>query len=149
MIGCVSVSLKESAPKKATGAKFQNPAEPFQKIRITSGDATWKNKKSGSVISFLSDCDGEKESTLEEIRDDVIQGLSQSQILRERRFKMKDEEALRTSLLCQVDGTDTRIEVAVFNADGCSYVLTLVGRPLSFDSDAPTFEKFISEFEAQ
>ena len=147
MIGCVSVSLKDRPPQKATGVKFQAPPEPFHPIAANSGDAAWKNAKTGSVISFLSDCGADSKPTLEQIRDDVINGLQLSQILRERRITVDGTEALRSAIFCQVDGIDTRIELTVFNKDGCSFVLTLVGRPQSIEGDGPAFENFLVGFK--
>lgn len=147
-VGCVSVKLETKTAKRNNHVKYDSPAKPFEKIRNDQVDVAWKNTRTGGIISFVSECGGATDQSLETLRSEVLQGLSEEKILNETTQSYLAREALRSSLSGSVDGVASSIELLIFKKDGCSYILTLVSTPKTIATDKPSFEKFLAGFEA-
>lgn len=147
LTACVSVSLEGKKSKRSEGVQFEAPRAPFKKLSTSTVDVAWKNSRTGSIISFLSECSIERDLRLEALRAEVIQGLSDEKILIEDHSMYAGRAALRSSVIGSVDGVESAVDLLVFKKDGCSYVLSLVSTPNLIQQDRVVFDQFLTGFQ--
>ncbi|MGE0761647.1 MAG: hypothetical protein AB7N80_00070 [Bdellovibrionales bacterium] len=143
MTGCVSVSIEGKKSRRSENLSYQTPLEPFQKIAAEQVDVAWKNQKTGAIISVVSDCGSDLDPTLEALRSEILQGISNENITREDRITFLGRAALRSWVSGKVDGVETALDLMIVKKDGCSYVFTLVSTPPQVVADRPFFERFL------
>ena len=146
--GCVSVGMNQTPTRHATGLQFEAPLSPYEKTSAKDVDGAWRNSKTGSFITFLSECSEASDPTLESVRNEVIRGVTDVQIHRSETTTYQAREALRTVVVGRVDGVSSTVDLLIFKRNGCTYVLNLVALPQSYAPDLPPFDRFIREFKA-
>lgn len=145
--GCVSVSLSPHEVKRASQLRISPPAQPFSSIDTKAGDAAWKSPSTGSIISYLSDCSEESDPTLANLRDDILRGLENVLIQTEEELTFQGRKALRTTVLGEVDGVTSAVDLLVLKKNSCSYVITFVSSPNGQQKDLAAFNSFLKGFE--
>jgi hypothetical protein len=145
-VGCVSISLKRGETTRSQVARFKDPSAPFEKISIAQVDSAWKNPKSGTILSYFSEC-AHTDPTLESIRDELVRELGNGVIENEKQLLVQNRDALRILARGAVDGVKSTLDLLTFKKDGCIYILTLVGGNQIQPDDQKKFESFIANFE--
>ncbi len=147
LAGCVSISLDPAKTKKSERMLLPDPPDDFVRLERKQIDAAWKNKKTGSIISVISECNPALDPRLEALRNEVIGDLSDETIASEQELEFLGRAALRSSITGKLDGVETAIELLVVKKDGCHYLLTLVSVPAHIGKDRPHFERFLKGFK--
>ena len=57
-------------------------------------------------------------------------------------------EALETEVEGKLDGVMTRIRALVFKKNGCTYTISHIGVPRTFEEDRGRFTEFLGNFQA-
>lgn len=148
MGACVSVKLPSGTGTPAKDLKYNAPDSPFQEIKVNSGDKAWLSGATGNTISYLSDCNGNADPTLEQLQTDSLGVLDKLKISQSKTFDYNGREALRTLAEGEVDGVPVKTDLVVFKKNGCNFTITYGGVAKTFDSEKRTFEKFLESFKA-
>lgn len=148
LAGCISVNL--GGPKNSVKAKvsFVPPQAPFESLSVSTSDYSWKSAKTGSAIGLISDCDPSADLSLETLRDEVVQALKESTIVKATQLTYQGRAALRSVVTGEVDGIKTHIDLMVFKKNGCSYTISLVAIPRNATEDTPQFDRFLDQLVA-
>lgn len=145
--GCVSVNLGSGKTNRSSEVKFRAPTGAFKEISNSSADQAWQNPETGNTISFLTECP-QPDSSLEGLTDEFTNVLRSKQVKDKKEEFYNGREALHTWCEGKLDGISMKIHSLVFKKNGCSYLLTYVGRAKVFDREQTIFNEFISGFEA-
>lgn len=148
MGACVSVKIPTGTGTPAKDVKYSDPAAPFKEIKITSGDKAWLSNKTGNTISFISDCNGSADPSLQQIEGESLVVLDKLKILTTQNFDFNGRDALRTLAQGEVDGVSVKTELIVFKKNGCNFTLSYGGVAKTFESEKTFFDKFVESFKA-
>jgi hypothetical protein len=150
---CVSVKLGDGQAKRSEGVNFAAPADAaYQKLETPRADAAWKNAKNGNTIAFQSACGEASEAPLEAVAQELLGafdanfGAIVEPQMQRRPFDGR--EAIDLEADGKVDGVATRMRAILYRKNGCSYILTHIGRTQWHASDREIFEKFTRSFRA-
>ena len=146
--GCVTVDV---APKKAESAQnvmYADPAPPFKSSANKSTDRLWISAKSGNTISYLSECGGSQEPTLEQLENEALGSLIDMKILSSEKIDYNNREALKTLAEGKVDGVKVKMNLLTLKKNNCNYTLVYGGVAKKFDAEQSYFQTFLESFKA-
>lgn len=141
LISCVSSLLKEKPPTFSKEVHYVAPAPPFD-IRGNSVYPSWKNKKTGNVISIFSDCQPGNSISLPDLHryiEDSIENLSR---VSETAAPFQNKPSLTRVIEGEVEGNAIQIKSLAFKRLNCGYVVTLSGKPDQVLKDQNYFDQF-------
>lgn len=145
--GCVSVTLGPSQPGRAKDVRFASPPSPFQRLDNTAADMAWQSPRTGNTLSFFSECPP-AEANLESLTEEFTSILRSAEIKERRSDFFNGRESLWAQTEGTLDGIPMRIASMVFKRNGCSYLLSFVGRKSRFKEEYAHFENFLKGFQA-
>lgn len=148
MGACVSVKIPTGTGTPAKDVKYNNPAKPYEEIKVSTADKAWLSSKTGNTISFLSDCNGNADPTLQQLESEPLAVLDKLKILKTDNVNFNGREALHTFAQGEVDGVPVKTALIVFKKNNCNYTLSYGGLLKNFDEEAKHFEKFSESFKA-
>jgi hypothetical protein len=110
-------------------------------------DLAWHNGAEGAVMHVDSDCDPGLDIPLTALRNHLMIGFTEREILQEERVPMDGREALRTHFRAKLDGVPRDILSQILKKDGCVYDFALVTPPdASFDAALSDFDQMLAGF---
>ena len=145
---CVSVKIGDGQVKRSEGVQWEAPPENFQKLETPRADAAWKNSKNGNTIAYQSACGESSEAPLESVAQELLSAFDSSIDPQIQRRPFDGREAIDLEADGKIDGVATRMRAVLYRKNGCSYVLTQIGRTQIHQSDREAFEKFTRSFRA-
>jgi hypothetical protein len=144
-VSCVSSLLKENPPTFSQEISYTAPAAPFSKMS-TPVFPSWKNNKTGNVITIVSDCNPGASFTLQGLHQMIEGSITQPQLIKEENIEFQNRPALTHRVSGQIDGLDIEVYSVSFIRRSCGYVSSLSGKKGSLDSDQQNFEQFIQGY---
>ncbi|MBX2987664.1 MAG: hypothetical protein KF802_07180 [Bdellovibrionaceae bacterium] len=145
---CVSVSLPKSQGKKASDVVFAAPPSPFRALPAPQADQAWVNDGTGNTISFMSDCAGKADPSLEQLQAESLNAMSQLKVLSDERRPYNARLAAVSLAEGEVDGIAVKMKVLTLKKNDCNYTLSYTGVRAGFDRDLAAFERFVQGFKA-
>lgn len=146
--GCVSVKLSQEQLAKAKHINYTPPSKPFKTFETHSADKAWKNKQTGSSISYLSSCNEPGEPDLNTIKNNTLSGISDLKILNEKHITFNKREALHVQSTGFLDGIKIHLNLIIFKKNRCNYTLTFISLEQFYETDIKYFNAFVENFEA-
>lgn len=140
-VACVSSILKESPPTFSSEVEFKDPSAPFVKLK-KSVFPSWKNQRTGNVISIVSDCDQNSNQSLAQLHRMVEDSLTGVQVVSEENSSLQDKPSLSKNIKGQLDGIDIELFSVSFRRKSCGYVSSLAGKIGSIQQDRAAFDQF-------
>ena len=147
-IGCVSVKLSQEQLAKSKHINYTPPSKPFKTFQTPSADRAWKNKKTGSSISYLSSCNEPGEPDLNAIKNNTLSGINDLKILSEKNITFNKREALHVQSTGFLDGIKIHLNLIIFKKNRCNYTLTFISLDSFYEADIKHFNAFVENFEA-
>jgi len=145
---CVSVKIPTGSGTPSKDVKYTQPHSPFDEIKVLSGDKAWLSAKTGNTISFLSDCNGNTDPSLQQLESEPLGVLDKLKILENKTMTYNGREALKTEAQGEIDGIPVKTLLLVFKKNNCNYTLSYGGILKNFDSEKNIFESFAENFKA-
>lgn len=139
---CVSVNIKPDQAKKAEGYQFQIPQKPFQKISTDNADHAWQSKSTGNTIALMTEC-SKRDPSLTQLKNEVVQALSESETVSEESTQHSNRAALKTLSVGYVDGVKVFLDVLVFKKNACLFTASYIGRDGQYDKESASFQSFL------
>lgn len=140
-VSCVSSLLKESPPTFSKEIKYIEPPAPFARMN-TSVFPSWRNPKTGNVISIISDCDANSSLTLSNLHLILEDSLTQVQVIKEESTALQDRPAYFKNITARLDGHDIEVTSISFKRKSCGYVSSLSGKKDGLTQDQNIFGDF-------
>lgn len=146
--GCVSVSLPSADLKRAKDVHFSEPKAPFKPLKESLADKAWISTATNNTISYLSNCNTNSDTSIEQMRNDSITVLDKVHIQEEKNIDYNGRVALLTNAIGEVDGIAVQIKILIFKKNNCSYTLTYSGTKKRFTKEGQFFDSFVESFKA-
>ena len=144
-VSCVSSLLKDAPPTFSKEITLTPPPAPFQKMN-TSVYPSWKNAKSGNVISIISDCAQDSSFKLSSLHQIIESSLDNVKVVQEETISLKGRTAFSRAISAHLDGLQIEVQSVTFKRKSCGYVASLSGKQGNLSSDKAHFDEFISGF---
>lgn len=141
LVSCVSSLLQEKAPTFSSEIKFADPAEPFTKLN-KSVYPSWKNKKTGNVISIVSDCSDSSSITLYSLHQIIEGSIDKPKVSQQNTITFKNKPALVHVTEGLLDLEPIEIHSMSFKRNNCGYVTSLSGKPKNLNADKAFYDQF-------
>lgn len=148
LASCISVQIPTSSHTRSKNIRFRAPKPPFVSTDFTLADGVWTNPQNGNSISYLSECDGKTDPTLELVQQGILRGIQNLHIEYSEYKSFNSRKALITVASGEVDGIASKMKLVIFAKNQCLYTLTYVALGESFDSNLSSFQYFLDNFEA-
>lgn len=145
-VSCVSTFLKEKAPTFSTEVSYVSPIAPFALLN-KSVFPSWKNKKTGNVLSIVSDCQPENAVTLSELQRMIEDSVESPRLAKESFIAFQDRPALQRILHGELDQSPIEVRSTAFKRLNCGYVVSLSGRPDQVGLDQSSLELFLQSLK--
>lgn len=127
---------------------FKTPSTPFKEITISNSDKAWLSDTTGNTISYLSECGGSSELSLQQIETDSLSALSNLEVLKVEEFTYNARAARQSLSQGQIDGVPVQISILVFKKNGCNFTLSYGGTKKNFEAEKHFFDMFKDGFKA-
>lgn len=146
--GCVSVNLPlNQKSTKAENVSYQDPSMPFVKQTSENNlDGLWISKNTKSTIGFYSLCH-KNLPPLRNARSNSLNGIENSEIVKEDVTRYNDREALRSLIQGKLEGFVFQIESVLFVKDSCLFEISYVSYKENFDKERGIYNKFLEGFK--
>lgn len=145
---CVSVQLPGGKITQAKDVQYSDPGAPFEKIKAQNSDRTWQSKNTGNTISYLSECGGTADPSLQSIETESLSAMNDLKVIATEELTYNGREARQTVARGEIDGVAVQIALLIFKKNGCTYTLSYGGLHKQFSAELKNFENFKSEFKA-
>ncbi len=130
---CSFVSNSESVEKsKNLNLNFKNSS--WNKIDSDKADYALKHKESRSIMIINSLCKKYDRTTLEQLTENILAGLQESQVTNKKSLRLFDRESLRTKASGKLDGVTTHMLIEVVKKDRCIYDFVLITKNSKLDN---------------
>jgi len=110
-------------------------------------DLAWHNQSKGAVMHVDSNCGSGFDIPLKALRNHLMIGFTEREIVDEELVPMDGREALRTRFTAKLDGVPRDMILQILKKDGCVYdfgMITPIGS--SFDEALPDFDRMMTGF---
>jgi hypothetical protein len=101
---------------------------------------------SGGTIAASGYCPGGDDVPLQVLTNHLLCGIKTQKELSSVSLTLADREALRTHLLCELDGVAVELDLVVLKKDGCTYDLQLLDVAPRFALHQQDFDVFVQGF---
>jgi hypothetical protein len=146
---CISVKIPTSSGSRAKDVKLQEPAKPFQSINNAAADQAWISNVTGNTISYVSDCNGTSDPSLQQLENESLGVLNKLNVVETKSFEFNGRDARETVAEGEVDGVPVKTALVVFKKNGCNFTLSYGGIRKTFAAEKNYFETFTQNFHAQ
>ncbi len=143
-VGCATTGTLDDGIYRGPHVSYRIGAIGSGWERVTvdrQNDLAWHNPTKGAVMHVDSTCDPAFDIPLKALRNHLLIGFTDREILEENLVPMDGREALRTRLEAKLDGVPRDILLQILKKDGCVYDFGLVGPP------GPGFEGALGDFD--
>lgn len=133
---------------RAKDVEVKEPAAPFKSTKAVNSDATWLSTKTGNTISYLSECGGATDPSLQTIEGESLSAMNNLKILSSESLTYNGREARQSISTGEIDGVSVQLALLIFKKNGCTYTLSYGGIQKQFNSELKFFEAFKADFKA-
>jgi hypothetical protein len=143
---CVSTLLKGSPPTFSKEISLSSPGPDFTKTD-TSVFPSWKNSKTGNVISIVSDCSENAYYSLSSLHQLIESSLEDISVVKEENISLLDKAAFSKTINAELDGSEIEVQSVSFKRKSCGYVASLSGKRNNLAPDQASFQNFLNGFK--
>lgn len=104
-------------------------------------DLAWHNEAKEAVMHVDSDCDPALDIPLTALRNHLMIGFTEREVVEEELVPMDGREALRTKFSAKLDGVPRYIALQILKKDNCVYDFGAITPP------GPSFEEALVDFD--
>jgi hypothetical protein len=141
VLGCAtSEGPSASHPSFRTGA-----LDPSWRPIHSRAKAAYYREESDTVIMANADC-RERDAPLSVLANSLLIGMTDRQVLEERRLPLAGREGLHRRLIARLDGVPLSIESYVVKKDGCVYDLVYLAPIDRVEAGRAAFDRFVAGF---
>lgn len=145
--GCISVDLKPKATAtKSEFVAFNTPPTPFEEIKAPTGDKVWVSGRTGNTISYLSECNTNLDTKIDDLMTDATNFLNDRKEIETTVKLYNHRKSIQSLISGDVDGIHVKLLLIIFRKNQCTYTLTYGGVLEKFNDESQIFTDFVSHF---
>ncbi len=154
---CALLFPDRTAPKSST-YQISGPDSPWNKLSVSKdpstiesmkADLAYENPETGAIISINSLCRKYSETSLEDLTNNLVRGISNKEILKRQETLVDGAKALDTLFSGDMDNVNLHIRTVVLIKDSCTYDFIYVSIPKRDSGNGQAFEKFLASFRTE
>ena len=125
----------------------ESPGEGWTEIAVENTNVAWLHEPTASAILVNSHCEGVEDAALDVLTRHLTVGMTDRQVLEEKRFTKSKREALETVVSARIDGVERKMVILVLKKDGCVYDVVYTAHPARFEKARPGYERVKGRFD--
>jgi hypothetical protein len=127
--------------------KLDAPGDGWREVRVQQANVAWLNDGYGASMLINSHCEGVQDAPLEALAGHLVIGMTDREIVEERKFMLDKREAIEREVSARLDGVERRMMLLVLKKDGCVYDVVLDANPASFERARADYEHLKASLE--
>jgi hypothetical protein len=143
---CLSFQLPGGKVITAKDIVYKDPSKPYKSIKNPTSDKAWMSEKTGNTISFLSECGGRNDLTLEQMENESLSSIKNAEIVSTEEINFDARAARKTVARGTVDGVAVKLALLVYTKNGCNFTISYGGVERKFDKERSSFDEFLHNF---
>lgn len=150
-VGCGGGGTLAGQVYRDEEARYQIGAPPagWERLDVEEqNDLAWSERDLAAIIQVNASCDPDLDVRLDVLRNHLLFGFTDPEILNEELVPLDGREALRTHVVAKLDGVPREMVLVVLKKDGCVYDFALVAPRDSFARARPAFDHLVAGFHA-
>ena len=143
-MGCATTGTLQNGVYRGEQTSYRVGSVGSDWTRVTvnqQNDLAWHSEAKGAVMHVDSACDPALDIPLSALRNHLMIGFTEREVVDEELVPMDGREALRTHFNAKLDGVPREILLQILKKDGCVYDFGLVTPP------GPGFERALGDFD--
>jgi hypothetical protein len=112
-------------------------------------DLAFVHGPTSAVIQANASCQAGLDIPLEALRNHLLIGFTEREVLSERRIPVDGREALDVHVRAKIDGVPVELRLTVLKKNDCVFDMALVVAPEDFARVEPHYETFLSGFHSE
>lgn len=145
---CIQIPVGAQKIEQSENVVCKSPRPFFEKASGFSADHAWIHSKTGSIISYKSECSKQSQDAKDFLQN-IVNEFSTVSTPELQSFKFNSRKAFRQKLMTEVEGVPTNFDLVVFKKYGCLFLITHSGVSKTFLHTEETFKKFLVSFKVQ
>ncbi len=129
--------------------RAEKPPAEWKPVDVDNADLAWHNPTLGAAILMNTHCEGVEDAPLEALTQHLTIGMTEREILAQRKFMHSGREALETEMTAKLDGVQRHMELLVIKKDGCVYDIVLDAPPDRFPAARAQYERLRDSFSIE
>jgi hypothetical protein len=118
----------------------------WQRIKVHDSDLTYVHHGGGTIYADHGCQAAMRDVPLDVLTNQMLFDVQVERTIARKPITLDGREALRTSIIGQVDGVPIALDIVVLQKDGCVYDLVLTSSPDVVQDREPDFELFVNGF---
>jgi hypothetical protein len=143
-MGCATTGALQGDVYRGKQTSYRIGPVSSNWTRVTvnqQNDLAWHNEAKGAVMHVDSDCDRGLDIPLTALRNHLMIGFTEREVIEEQVVPMDGREALRTHFTAKLDGVPRDILLQILKKDDCVYDFALV------TPAGPSFDDALADFD--
>lgn len=149
IIACISVKIPTGKGTTAKDVVYQAPSKPYEDIKNAAADKAWISGATGNTISYLSECNGSADPSLQQLENEMLTVLNKLKIVETKELEFNGRDARSTIAEGELDGVPVKTELLIFKKNGCNFTLSYGGVLKNFNQERKHFQQFTQNFNAK
>ncbi|MBT3983448.1 MAG: hypothetical protein HOE90_18985 [Bacteriovoracaceae bacterium] len=112
-------------------------------IEKDTADYAYYNSSSSTIFMINSYCKKYQTTTLKNLTDHILTGITDRKILYQKDLKLYKRDALETHASGSMDGIQVQLKIITFLRNRCTYDFTLIGSKAFKKKDLATFQSVV------
>jgi len=138
-LGCATTGTFQNGIYRGKQTSYRVGPLPSDWTPVTvnhQNDLAWHSEARGAVAHVDSDCDSGLDIPLIALRNHLLIGFTEREVIEEEVVPMDGREALRNHLTAKLDGVPREILLQILKKDDCVYDFGLITPPGADFADA-------------
>jgi hypothetical protein len=127
--------------------RLKAPGSGWEQVTLPTANVAWLNRDHGASLLVNSHCTGVQDAPLEALAGHLIIGMTDREILEERKLTLSRREALEREVSAKLDGVPRHMMLLVLKKDGCVYDVVLDSSPESFGAVKSDYERVVGSLD--
>lgn len=127
--------------------RIGTPGDGWREVSVRQANVAWLNDDLGASMLVNSHCKGVQDAPLEALAGHLVIGMTEREIVEERKLKLSRREAIEQEVSAKLDGVPRRMMVLVLKKDGCVYDIVLDSNPETFERSRASYERVKDGFD--
>jgi PBP1b-binding outer membrane lipoprotein LpoB len=145
---CIQIPVGVEKIEQSKNVMFKSPKPFFEKTTGFTSDHAWIHSKTGSIISYKSECSKQSLDSKDFLQN-IVNEFSTIKATEAQSFKFNSRKAFRQKLMTEVEGVPTNFDLVVFKKYGCLFMITHSGLSKTFSQTEEAYKKFLISFKVQ
>lgn len=149
--GCASSGTYREGEFTGGEADFQvgELGPEWTRLRVRDqNDLAFVHGPTSGVIQANASCQPGLDIPLEALRNHLLIGFTEREVLEERRIQVDGREALDMHVRAELDGVPVEFRLTILKKNDCVFDMALVAAPDTFGGLEPQYEAFLGGFHS-